>query len=283
MSRNSSKLQRKPQPDYKQPDTQQKTKENPFGLSFVVPTAMVDLPSRGNFYPKSSPMCGVSQVEIKHMTAKEEDLLSSVTEQNNETIFDKLIEGLLVDKQIKARDISEEDKMAILLKARETGYGKDYKAMAFCENCNEVTNTTFDLSKASFTEVSEDLVYDPEDNSFEVVLPVSQVKAKIRKLTQQDQASMDKEQEKKKSLNIQFNRTISSLNRMIISANGVEDPSMLSKFIDVMPAADAKHAISSLNSALPTVSTRQEVTCEKCGNVSEKEAPISWAFFRIDV
>lgn len=284
VTRNSSKLQRKPQPNYKpEPKKPTPQKDNPFGLSFVVPTVMVSLPSKGDFYPKSSPMCGVSEVEIKHMTAREEDLLSSVNESNNETIFDKLIEGLLTDKQIRAKDISEEDKMAILLKARETGYGKDYKAIAYCENCQETTETTFDLSKVSFTEARKDLKYDPEDNCYEITFPVSKVEAKVRKLTQQDQESMDKEQDKKSSLNIDFNRTIASLNRVIISANGIEDPSMLSKFVEVMPAADAKYGISVLNSAMPTVSTRQDVTCEKCGTVSEKEAPISWAFFRIDV
>ena len=40
------------------------------------PTEVIDLPSKGHFYPSDNPLSS-GQVEIKYMTAKEEDILTS--------------------------------------------------------------------------------------------------------------------------------------------------------------------------------------------------------------
>ena len=75
-------------------------KDNPFGLSFVVPTEMVDLPSAGKYYPSSHPLHEISQVEIKHMTAKEEDILSAPISDSEGLLFDKLANSIICSKDI---------------------------------------------------------------------------------------------------------------------------------------------------------------------------------------
>ena len=150
MTRNSRKLQREPSPDYKDPQQSSTptANNNPFGLSFVVGTDKVSLPSKGKFYPKNSCFYNVEEVEIKHMTAREEDILSTTeASDGEESVFDKLIDGILVDKKFSASELLDEDKMAILLKARETGYGKEYKTVSYCEKCEQTTEQIFDLSK----------------------------------------------------------------------------------------------------------------------------------------
>ena len=131
MSRNSQKINN-PENDNKQAkdiprntQVEKKSEANSlFGLSFVVPTEEVEIPSQGEHYPRSSPLFEKKTVEIRNMTAKEEDLLSSV--QNTEAeykVYDKLIDSLLVDKSLQASMFLEEDKLALLLSARISGYG----------------------------------------------------------------------------------------------------------------------------------------------------------------
>ena len=158
MTRNSRKFQkqRKPQQNEQQqrppappPDQARTPNNNPFGVSFVVPTEFVSLPTKGQFYPSSNPLSGLEKVEVKHMTAKEEDLLSTTNESIGNLLFDRLIDSLLVDDNLKAADMCEEDKLAILLSARVTGYGAGYTTLEHCESCGERTEFEYDLTGAA--------------------------------------------------------------------------------------------------------------------------------------
>jgi hypothetical protein len=244
---------------------------------------MVTLPTGGKFYPSNSPLCGISSVEIKNMTAREEDLLSSLSEGNNENIFNTLVDGLLINKEIKAETLHEEDKLAILLSARCTGYGEDYETTAYCENCQKSTKFTFDLRKSSVDQPAVIADYDPDLDCFGLELPISGIKASIRTLTDKDAISIEKEREKKKSLNIEFNTTVSKLQRVIVSANGIKDRNAISQLAEILPAADAKTALEFQSSIFPRLNTRQHVCCSVCDTETEKEVPLTWAFFRTDI
>ncbi|MBL97444.1 MAG: hypothetical protein CMF52_06465 [Legionellales bacterium] len=297
MSRNSRKLNRKPQPKYNpnsqnppgpppapppQAPTVPTNNNNPFGLSFVTPTEDVLLPSGGKFYPKSNPFHGLSKVEIKHMTAREEDLLSTLSENNEQNIFNTLIDGILTNKNLKAENLLEQDKLAILLRARATGYGEVYAASAYCENCKKSTKFEFNLSKTEIVEPETEFLFDEETNCFTLELPVSKINVKIRNINDSDLKSINEEKAKKKELGIDFNLTISKLSRMIIIANDIDDRSMISKLVEVLPAADAKVILNFFEDVYPRISTLQTVECSECGTPSEKEVPLSWAFFRVD-
>ena len=293
MTRNSRKLQRSPQPDYDPSTEQVKVKSqaqnknadpaNPFGMSFVVSTTKVQLPTKGLFYPRRSNLFGTESLEIKHMTAKEEDLLSTVGGGEDQNVFNTLISGLLTDKSIDPSELLDEDKMAILLKARETGYGNKYESTVFCDACNTEVDVVFDLSKTKVTSIATEGQYDPDTDCFVVKLPISDIEIKIRRLTEADRSDIEKDKEKKDSLNIEFNRTIAILKKTIISANGIVDQAMLSKLYDVMPAADAKFLLNFDKGIIPKISTAQDVECPKCTTILEREAPLSWAFFRTDI
>ncbi len=285
MSRNSQKFNKVPTqsgPEFNDQKTNNKL-ESLFGLSFVTPTEEVELPSQGRFYPSSSPLTGKKSLEIKSMTAKEEDLLSSLSEDNEENLFIRLIQGLLVDQNIQADDLHEEDKMAILLRARATGYGDNYETTAYCDNCKKNTPFIFSLRKTNVIEPTREVEYDPEQDVYSIELPVSKINVKLRKLSDADLASLEKEKQKKQSLNIEFNFTVSKIHRMMISANDVSERSTLLQLCDVMPAADAKSILTFSNDIYPKLSTRQTVACQVCGTEHEREVPLSWAFFRTDI
>lgn len=254
-----------------------------FGLSFVVPTEEVRLPSEGKYYPATSPLYQVETIEVRHMTSKEEDILTS-SGQDSDTfkIYDKLIESLIIDKNIKADDILEEDKLALILSARISGYGNMYETQAYCGNCKKQTDHTFDLTKTSFLEPDFKAEYSPEENTYSTVLPKSKIEVKLMPLTEQVKKDLESEKKQKQKYNLQHNSTIATISKIIISANGVADRSEIAKLSEVLPAMDAKYIMEFSNSVRPTLSTKQEVECGVCGTTSEQEAPITWAFFRTE-
>ena len=220
MSRNSQK--------FKQPNNNQTNKEhqptqekdpreapspgNLFGLSFVVPTEEVFLPTQGLHYPVSSPFYQVESVEIKHMTAKEEDILSNQDPSDDAfKMYDKLIDSLVVDKKYKAADLLEEDKLAFILSARSTGYGAEYETESYCESCKKLTKHTFDLSKTSFKEPVFKSEYNPEENSYSSVLPKTKIKVKLFPLTDKIKDEIAVEKKQKDKYNLPYNKTISSI------------------------------------------------------------------------
>ena len=90
-------------------------------LSFVAPTEFVNLPSQGKFYPPEHPLHNKDVVEIKYMTAKHEDILTSQTLLRKGVAIDRLIENLIIDKSIKLDSLLLGDKNAITIAARKTG------------------------------------------------------------------------------------------------------------------------------------------------------------------
>lgn len=254
-----------------------------FGLSFVSPTEDVSLPTRGMHYPKSSPLHGCETVELRHMTAKEEDILSAKQGTDSEyKVYDKLIDSLLVDKNLNSSMFLEEDKLALLLSARISGYGEQYPVEVYCGNCKKQTRHNFDLSLSSVREANSNSEYDPDSNVYVVELPKSKITVKLGSDTDKIQEAVDLEKKQKQKYNLAFNETVSYLSKIIVSANDVSDQSQISKLAEILPALDAKYIMEFFTSARPQVSTIQQVKCDVCGTQTEREAPLTWAFFRTE-
>ena len=112
-------------------------------FSWTNPTEFVDLPSEGLRYPQGHPLHNQTSVEIRHMTAKEEDILTSESLIRKGIVLDRLIDSVLVNKSIKAESLLIGDKNAILIAARVTGYGEDYDVSINCPNCGETNNRDY--------------------------------------------------------------------------------------------------------------------------------------------
>jgi hypothetical protein len=89
------------------------------------PTEMVELPSKGLLYPKDSPLAS-GKIEMKYMTAREEDILNKSKLYSKGVVIDKLLQSLIVTP-INYGDLLVGDKNAILIASRILGYGKDYE------------------------------------------------------------------------------------------------------------------------------------------------------------
>ena len=113
---------------------------------YQFPTEVIDLPSKGKVYPESNPLSKGS-IEIKYMTAKEEDILASQNLIRKGVVLDKLFESVVVDKDVDINDIVVGDKNAILLATRILGYGSEYQVELTDPFSGEQQRTSIDLSK----------------------------------------------------------------------------------------------------------------------------------------
>ena len=63
------------------------------------PSEIVDLPSKGLLYPEDSPL-KKGTVEMKYMTAKEEDILTNQNYIEKGVVIDKLLQALIVTEGV---------------------------------------------------------------------------------------------------------------------------------------------------------------------------------------
>jgi hypothetical protein len=116
---------------------QQPTVPQTAGLQFVSPTEFVDLPSGGKFYPEGHPLHGKDTLEIKFMTAKEEDILTSKSLLKKGVAIDRMLQNLIVDNNVKLDYLLSGDKNAILIVSRISGYGSEYAVRLSCPACSQ--------------------------------------------------------------------------------------------------------------------------------------------------
>ena len=90
-----------------------------------IPTEIVDLPSKGLLYPKDNPLSS-GKIEMKYMTAKEEDILTNQNFIKSGVVIDKLLQSLIISK-INYNDLLIGDKNAIMLASRILSYGANYE------------------------------------------------------------------------------------------------------------------------------------------------------------
>jgi hypothetical protein len=188
------------------------------------PTEMVDLPSKGLLYPEGHPL-STGKIELKYMTAREEDILTNQNYLKQGVVIDKLLQSLIVTK-FDFDDLLIGDKNAIMVAARVLGYGQDY---TFTYEGEEVT---VDLSNLSSIELDEDKM-EKGVNSFEYTLPHSGTKITFKLLTGKDEKAIDAEIKGLKKINKTGSPDLSTrLKHQILSVEGDEDKKSIRDFVD---------------------------------------------------
>ena len=124
--------------------------------NYDFPTEIISLPSQGKCYSENNPL-SKGTVEIKYMTAKEEEILASQNLVRKGVVIDKLFESIIVEKGINVDDIVLGDKNAILLATRVLGYGPEYK-IEMTNSLGEPQEVTVDLGKVQTKEIDFELL-----------------------------------------------------------------------------------------------------------------------------
>jgi hypothetical protein len=203
-----------------------------------MPTETVDLPSKGLLYPEGSELAkGI--VEIKYMTAKEEDILTNVNYIKQGIVIDKLLQSLVVTK-FDWEDLLIGDKNAILVAARILGYGKNY-AFTYRNSQGQDVDTTVDLTTLN-DKIIEDSLYTAGLNEFAFTLPHSDNAITFKLLTHGDEKKIEAEIKGLQKINPTSTYDVTTrLKHMITSVNGEREIKAIREFVDnYLMAKDAR-------------------------------------------
>jgi len=216
--------------------------------NFTIPTETVELPSKGLLYPADSPLAE-GKIEMKYMTAKEEDILTNQNYIQKGIVVDKLLESLIVSK-VNFNDILIGDKDALLIASRILGYGKDYEFNYAGEKIK------VDLTKLTNKELDEKLVKDRK-NEFTFKLPNTDNTITFKLMTQQDEKNIQRELEGLKKVSPSNSAELSTrMKYMIISINENNERPVVREFVDkAFLAKDARAFREYYSSIVPGVNT----------------------------
>ena len=237
----------------------------------LFPTEEVTLPSKGLIYPPENPLSkGV--LEMKYMTAKEEDILTNESYIKNGTVIDKLLKSLIVTP-INYNDIVIGDKNAIMVAARVLGYGKDY---AFKLGDEE---HTVDLTEVKDKALDENDLISKGQNLFEFTLPTVKKTINFKLLTHGDEKKIANEVKGIKRVKKGESPEYSTrLKHMITSIEGDSESKTIREFVDnQLLARDARALRQYIKEFQPDVDLVFDLETE----AGEKEirVPIGITFF----
>lgn len=235
------------------------------------PTEEVTLPSKGLLYPKESPLSkGV--IEMKYMTAREEDILTNQNLIENGTVIDKLLQSLIITP-IDYNDLLLGDKNAILIAARILGYGAEY---TFEHNRIE---HTVNLTEVNDKQFDENLMSEGK-NQFHFTLPTSKTEITFKFLTHRDENAIASEIKGLKRLNKQSSKDLSTrMKHLITSINGDSEKQTIREFVDnQLLAIDSRALRNYVVEIQPDINLNFEYE-DKNGDFVDIPIPIGINFF----
>lgn len=247
-------------------------------MDFVTPSEFVPLPSKGR-YPEGHPLHGQDTIEIKYMTAKDEDTLTNRSLLKKGLAIDRLIQNIIKDPGINARSLYIGDRNAIIIHARASAYGMDYKTKVGCPACGEVSKFKFDLADHEPYHgdgFPESEVKDNGDGTFTTSLPLSKIVARIRPLIGQDEVEMLSEGKVKDATNDLITK---QMKRYVVDFNGYGDAKTVGYVVDNMVAIDSKYLRDCFRLISPDVKMEQTFTCKNCEHEEVMMVPFGTDFF----
>jgi len=248
-----------------------------FGID--IPAEAVPLPSRGVIYSSGGALYGKETIDIKPMTAREEDILTSRAYIKNGTVISKLIESCLIDKSINTEDLISGDRNALMIALRITGYGSEYSADVSCPECGKSSKCDFDLSQLPIKRLQIDPV-EVGQNVFEVQLPVTKKNIKVKFLTGHDEREMLLTSERKKKHGLSQDSAVTDrLKQSILSIDDITDKNKINFFVNNMPARDSLALRRFLDNNEPGVDMKAHMQCSHCFEESEVDLPLGPTFF----
>ena len=238
---------------------------------FKFPTEKVDLPSKGLLYPKDH-LLSSGKIEMKYMTAREEDILTNQNYIAKGIVLDKLLQSLIIT-DVKLKDLFIGDKNAILIASRILGYGKDYQIKY------KGQAHTVDLSLLENKTIDENL-FKGGKNEFDWELPHSGTKLTFRLLTDGLDKEIEAEIKGIQKINKGASPEISTrMKYLITSVEGDSSGKTVRDFVDTyLLARDAKALRDHIIKIQPDIELKTTITNE-FDELEEIDVPISLNFF----
>jgi hypothetical protein len=234
------------------------------------PTEIITLPSQGKVYPEGNPLHD-GKIEMKYMTAREEDILTSANLIRQGVVLDKLMQSLIMSP-VNYNDIIIGDKNAIMIASRILGYGKDYEVEIVCPGCDKKETVTIDLTKLPEKNIP-DTANMVGINEFEYTLPQSKRVITFKLLTHGEEKAIQAELDslKKNAKRDSVDPELSTrLKYTIQSVDGNKDSDFIDNFVDTeLYAMDSKALRKYIKSMSPDQKFEIPFKCSKCDHEEE--------------
>lgn len=265
--------------------TQQTSSPQPGDNDYVPPSELVPLPSKGRTYPVESVFHGVEFVEIRPMTTRDEDILSSRALLKQGKAIDAILKSCLIQRAlVEPSHLLVGDRNAILVAIRITGYGAEYKPEVECPKCEERSKPQppFNLSQMAIKPLGAEPM-SPGLNAFKYSLPVSGKEVVFKLLTGADERELSQilEQQKKKGggpMGIEAGVT-TRLWMHLLQIGNETDRNKLMKMIQGMSPRDARSLRKYISEVEPGIEMNQQFICPACGESAEVDVPMTTEFF----
>ena len=245
------------------------------------PTEVVDLPSKGKLYSKGSPLAG-GTIELKYMTAKEEDILTSRNLIQKGVVLDKLLESVIVDENVSLNDLLLGDKNAIMIATRILGYGKDYTVSLTDPDTGEKQEETFDLTQIADKKIDKKL-FKGGKNEFEFELPSTKIKVLFRLLTHKEEKEIDVELKALRKFTKESgisSEITTRLKKAIVSVGGDTSLKRVSEFVDnELLSRDSFALREYLQEITPDIDMSFTFISETTGEDTTMDIPLDVEFF----
>ena len=246
---------------------------------YAFPTETLSLPSQGLLYPKGSPLSS-GTIDVKYMTAKEEDILTSTNLIEKGVVIDRLLESVIADPKVKLDDMLIGDKNALMLGTRVLGYGKEYDVVLTDPDTGLEVEHTFDLTQIETVKIDDKLL--KSGNNFELELPISKRTITFKLLTHRDEREIETELEGYRKLSATTGITpelTTRLKKQITSVDGNKEKQFIDNFVvNEFLAQDTKAYREYLKKVTPDVVFEQEYTSQ-IGEPHKVDIPVGVRFF----
>jgi len=237
------------------------------------PSEIIDLPSKGKLYPEGSPL-REGKLELKYMTAREEDILTSQNLIKKGAVIDRLLNSLILTKGVTTDDLILGDKNAVMVAARVLAYGPEYTCEITIPNTNEKVNHTFNLADCPFREINEDI----NENLFEVKLPISKKEIKFSILTGKEERLINSDLKASKKTGVGVSPELTTRLRYVIKeVDGDSSPAIINSLAQNMLARDSMFLREEIKKVSPDIEMKQEI--EIGGETVEVVIPMTVGFF----
>ena len=236
------------------------------------PSEVIDLPSEGKLYPKEHP-CSNGKIEIKYMTAKEEDILTSQNLIKKGVVIDRLLDSLILTSGVTTDDLIVGDKNAVMIAARVLAYGPEYACDITNPSTGEVMTHTFNLADCPFKKLPDGI----SENLFEVTLPISKKKIKFVILTGKEESLIEKDLKASKKLGSVSPELTTRLRYVIKEVDGDNSQSVINDIAVNMLARDSMYLREEMQKVSPDIELEQEVEIE--GESVKVAIPMTVGFF----
>ena len=253
-------------------------------MDFVTPKEFVELPSAGKMYPQGHPLHNEETIEIRYMTAKDEDVLTSRSLLKKGLAIERLIDNLIVDKGIKAADLLVGDRNAILIAARASAYGHIYETKVNCPACGKTARLNFNLLEPTIspggTCDEKYNVTQKENGNYVIELPHSKLLVEIKMLTGREEVLMIQSAQKKNKREVEIEDNLTGqMKYFVVSVNGYADTKTIDYVVENITARETRHLRNAYKQLSPNLQVMKHFECTTCDHEQEMEVPFNADFF----